>query len=454
VFVKTTEEDAAAAGHSVEQAGWWSLFDQVTGRIAGRFARVEPRRTARSFLLGLLSGIERKNCWNLAEHAGLADPQPMQRLLREAAWDADAVRDDVRDLVVEHLGTPSAVLVVDETGFLKKGEHSVAVQRQYTGTAGRIENAQVAVFLAYACPAGRALVDRRIYLPASWCADRERCTAAGVPEQTGFSTKPRLALEMIEQARAAGVPASFVAGDEVYGNDPALREGIKAVGLGYVLAVACDHRITVHGRIRRRLDQIAADLPRGVWQRYSAGRGSKGPRYYDWAWIDAENDAGVGHSALIRRNNATGELAYYRCYSPAPTTLGALIKVAGARWMVEECFQSAKGQVGLDHYQVRGWTPWHRHVTLTMLALAFLAIAAAHNGPPHQPVHETANGRAPLRLTVPEIRRLFTALGDTINRSRDHLLHWSAWRTRHQSRAQAAHYRRRLGIRPTPQITN
>jgi len=441
--------------HSVEQAGWWSLFDQVAGRIAGRFARVEPRRTARLFLLGLLSGIERKNCWNLAEHAGLADPQPMQRLLREAVWDADAVRDDVRDLIVEHLGTPAAVLVVDETGFLKKGEHSLAVQRQYTGTAGRIENAQVAVFLAYACPTGRALIDRRVYLPASWCENRERCRAAGIPEQVGFATKPRLALEMIEQARAAGVPAAFVAADEVYGNDPVLRAGVQALGLGYVLAVACDHRVTVHGRIRRRLDQIAADLPRDAWQRVSAGRGSKGPRYHDWAWIDATADAGCGHSVLIRRNSTTGELAFYRCYSPTPTTLPALVKVAGARWMVEECFQSAKGQAGLDHYQVRGWTPWHRHITLAMLALAFLAIAAVRHAPPRQPTaHEIAHQHVPLRLTVPEIRRLFTALHDTFEHSRDHLLRWSAWRTRHQTRAQASHYRRRLGITPPLQITN
>lgn len=436
-----------AAGHSVDEARWWSLFDQVIGHIAGRFTRVEPRRTARLFLLGLLSGVERKNCWNLAEHAGLDDPQPMQRLLREAVWDADAVRDDVRDLVVEHLGTTEAVLVVDETGFLKKGECSVAVQRQYTGTAGRIENTQVAVFLAYAAPAGRALIDRRVYLPASWCRDRERCQAAGVPEQTAFATKPHLALEMIEQARAAGVPADFVAGDEVYGNDPVLRDGIKALGLGYVLAVACDHRVTVHGRIRRRLDQIAADLPPGAWQRYSAGVGSKGPRYHDWAWIDATADTGTGHSVLIRRNTTTGELAFYRCYSPTPTTLSALVKVAGARWMVEECFQTAKGQVGLDHYQVRGWTPWHRHITLAMLALAFLAIVAARHSPPRAAsAHEIAHRRAPLRLSVPEIRRLFTSSAGTLDHPRDHILHWSAWRTRHQARAQAAHYRRRLGI--------
>ncbi|WP_349262087.1 IS701 family transposase [Actinocrinis sp.] len=410
---------------------------------------------ARLFLLGLLSGVERKNCWNLAEHAGLRDPQPLQRLLREAVWDADVVRDDVRDLVVEHLGTSGVVLVVDETGFLKKGERSIAVQCQYTGTAGRIENAQVAVFLAYASAKGRALVNRRVYLPASWCRDRERCPAAGVPEQTGFATKPRLALEMIEQAHAAGAPAMFVAADEVYGNDPAFRTGITALGLSYVLAVACDHRITVHGGIRRRVDQIATALPPRAWQRYSAGAGSKSPRYYDWAWIDAETDAGPGHNVLIRRNSATSELAFYRCHSPHPTTLPALVKVAGTRLMVEERFQTAKGQVRLDHYQVRGWTPWHRHITPAMLALAFLAITAAHHAPPRTATaHEIAHHKGPLRPTVPEIRRLFTTPADAPDQLRDHIIRWSAWRTRHQACAKAAHYRHHLGITPKPQITS
>ena len=445
----------AAAGPMVDESGLWPLFDQVIGRIAGRFTRVEPRRTARMFLLGLLSGVERKNCWNLAEHAGMDDPQPMQRLLREAVWDADLVRDDVRDLVVEHLGEPGGILIVDETGFLKKGTGSIGVQRQYTGTAGRIENAQVAVFLAYASPQGRALVDRRIYLPASWCQDPERCAGAGVPQDTGFATKPSLALTMLADAVAAGVPAAFATGDEVYGNDSALRTGIRALGLGYVLAVACDHRLTLPGGIRRRADQIAAGLPPRSWQRQSAGPGSKGPRYYDWAWIDAASDAGPGHSLLVRRHTTTGELAFYRCYSPEPTTLATLVRVAGTRWAVEECFQTSKGQVGLDHYQVRGWTPWHRHITLTMLALAFLAIAAARNTPVRRPTaHDIATQRAPLRLSVPEIRHLFTALATAPGHLRDHILHWSAWRTRHQNSARAAHYRRHTGITPNLQITN
>jgi len=215
-------------------------------------------------------------------------------------WDADAVRDDVRDLVAEHLGSAHAVLVVDETGFVKKGTLSVGVQRQYSGTAGRIENAQVAVLLGYAAPAGHALIDRRLYLPDSWCRDTARTARAGVPEQVRFATKPALALQMVTSALGAGVPAGFVAADTVYGNDPVFRARVRDLGLGYVLAVSCAHRITVPGGIRHRVDQVAGDLPAESWQRYSAGTGSKGPRWYDWAWIDATTDAGPGHSLLIR----------------------------------------------------------------------------------------------------------------------------------------------------------
>jgi SRSO17 transposase len=445
VFVKTTEDFAVAVGHIVGPGGWCSLFDEVMAQVAGRFRRVEPRRTARLFVLGLLSGVERKNCWQLAEHAGLAGPASMQRLLRQAVWDADAVRDDVRSLVAGHLGCPSGVLIVDETGFVKKGVGSVGVQRQYTGTAGRIENAQVGVFLAYASQRGRALVDRRIYLPASWCQDPGRCAAAGIPESVGFATKPALALQMLADAVRAGVPARFAAGDEVYGNDPAFRAGVVDLGLGYVLAVACSHRITVPGTIRRRVDQIAADLPRHAWQRYSAGTGSKGPRWYDWAWIDAQTEGGPGHHVLIRRHITTGELAFYRAYSPNPVALSALVHVAGTRWCVEESFQTAKGHVGLDQYQVRGWTPWHRHTTLTMLALAFIAITAARHAAPHRPgPHTVIRDTGPIPLTMPEIRRLFTALIDPPHHDADHVLHWSHWRRNHQATARRAHYRRHM----------
>jgi SRSO17 transposase len=309
------------------------LFDELMSLVAARFARAEPRRTARDFVLGLLSPVERKNCWWLAEQAGHGDPQAMQRLLRTAVWDADAVRDDVRAFAAAQLGHPAGVLIPDETGFLKKGICSVGVQRQYSGTAGRIENSQVGVFLSYASPAGRALIDRRVYLPRSWTDDLARCAAAGIPASVGFATKPELALDMIADAVADGMPASWVAADELYGDNGAFRAAIAALGLGYVLAVSCEHRIPAFpgGKRRLRADQIAAALPAGCWHRVSAGTGAKGPRWYDWAWACVHQP---GHSLLIRRGS-DGSLAFYRCWSPAPAPLATLARAAGMRWAVE-----------------------------------------------------------------------------------------------------------------------
>lgn len=425
--------------------------------VAGRFARVEPRRTAKEFVLGLLSPVERKNCWWLAEQAGHADPQAMQRLLRTAVWDADAVRDDLRAFVAAKLGDAAGVLIPDETGFLKKGTGSVGVQRQYSGTAGRVENSQVGVLLSYASPRGRALIDRRVYLPRSWTDDRDRCAAAGVPADAGFATKPELALDMITGAVAAGMPVSWVASDEAYGDNGAFRAGVAKLGLSYVLAVSCTHRIPAWpgGRRRLRADNIAAALPAGCWQRVSAGTGSKGPRWYDWAWVCAHQP---GHSLLIRRGSS-GELAFYRCWSPTPVTLAALVRVAGMRWAVEEGFQAAKGQVGLDHYQVRTWTGWHRSITLAMLALAFLMACAAQAAPapPADPWHHARHG-GPIALTAPEIRRLFTTLIITPLRARlatpphaiSNAQHWSSWRRRHQGQARHSHYRHRLATELGP----
>ncbi|WP_443070392.1 IS701 family transposase [Streptomyces sp. QHH-9511] len=362
------------------------MFDQAMDRIAGRFSRVEPRTTARAYLLGLLSQVERKNCWQLAEQAGLARPGPMQRMLRYARWEADAVRDDICAYAVEHLGTDGGVLIVDETGFVKKGRASAGVQRQYTGTAGRVESSQVGVFLAYATSRGRALVDRRLYLPEqSWCADPERREAAGVPDEVRFATKPRLAWEMIAAALGARVEARWVTGDEAYGQDPQLRAALEARRTGYVMAVACSTRVwTNQGRTPVRADTVAGRLPATAWHRQSAGIGAKGPRYYDWAWIHMGSDS--QRHLLIRRNRTTGELAFYLCWSPTAVPLAELVRVAGVRWSVEECFQAAKGQVGLDHYQVRNWTSWHRHITLALLALAFLAAVAA-SAAPDRPTH-------------------------------------------------------------------
>jgi SRSO17 transposase len=449
--VSTPDDDAVAVGHSVDPAGWREMLDDLMFLAAGRFARVEPRRAAREFVLGLLSPVERKNCWWLAEQAGHHDPQAMQRLLRTAVWDADAVRDDLRAFVAARLGCPGGVLIPDETGFLKKGTASVGVQRQYSGTAGRIENCQVGVFLSYASLAGRALIDRRVYLPRSWAGEPQRCAAASVPADAGFAAKPELALEMITDAVAAGMPVSWVASDEAYGDNGAFRAGVAALGLGYVLAVSCTHRIPAWpgGRRRLRADHIAAALPAGAWHRISAGTGSKGPRWYDWAWACAHQR---GHSLLIRRGS-DGTLAFYRCWSPAPVTLATLVHVAGMRWAVEEQFQAAKSQVGLDHYQVRTWTGWHRFITLAMLALAFLmaCAAAAAPAPPADSWHHARHG-GPIALTAAEIRRLFNGLAITPPPARlttqlraiSDIQHWSSWRRHHQGQARHSHYQRRL----------
>ncbi|WP_330436306.1 IS701 family transposase [Streptomyces sp. NBC_00825] len=405
------------------------------GRIAGRFARVEPRRRARAFVLGLLSELPRKNCWTLAEHVGDANPYGLQHLLSRAKWDADAVRDDIRGFVVEHLHDTAAVLVVDETGDLKKGTNTVGVQRQYTGTAGRIENSQVAVYLAYSTRRGHAAIDRELYVPRSWTEDTVRCRAAGIPDTVGFATKPALAARMIGRALDAGVPASWVAGDEVYGGNPHLRTALEKRQVGYVLAVARDHQITTRAG-KLRADTLVKRLPRRAWQKLSAGTGAKGHRFYDWALADITDDQPGHHQLLVRRNRRTGELAFYRCYSAAQVPLSALVQVAGRRWTVEETFQSGKGLAGLDEHQVRRWTSWHRWVTLAMLAHAFLAVVRAGEHVRHPGPDEL------IPLTCNEIQHLFNTLVVRLVHDTAHRLVWSHWRRRHQARSQTSHYHR------------
>jgi SRSO17 transposase len=438
-----------AAGHSVDPDGWRAVLGEAVGRIAGRFARREPRAAATAFVAGLLSTVERKTCWSLAEQAGYRNPAPLQRLLRTAVWDADAATGDVRGFVAERLGHADGVLIPDETGFVKKGTCSVGVQRQYTGTAGRIENSQVGVFLAYASPHGRALVDRRIYLPEqSWCDDKDRRAAAGIPTDVAFATKPRLALDMISAAVDAGLPASWVTGDEVYGSDPELRAGLESRGLGYVLAIGCNRRVAVnHGRTRMRVDDIAAGLGRRWWQRMSAGIGAKGPRDYDWACVQIGTiGEGPNRWLLIRRHPGTGELAYYLCWTPHPVPLATLVRIAGIRWSIEELFQASKTHVGLDHYQVRGWVGWHRHTTLALLALAVLAICTAVPEPSTPDPTRHARHSGPIAFTMAEIRRLIGTLIIDTARDLSHHLHWSAWRRHHQGHARHAHYQRRLAL--------
>jgi SRSO17 transposase len=429
-----------AAGLSVDLDRWRQEFDELMLRVGVRFARVEPRRRMAVFVQGLLAGLPRVNCWSIAEHAGDAGPRGMQRLLSAAVWDEAGVRDDLRGYVLEHFAGPGAVLVVDETGDLKKGTATVGVQRQYTGTAGRTENAQVAVYLAYAAPAGTAFIDRALYLPQSWTSDPLRCRAAGVPSGTAFATKPALAKAMIARALDAGTPATWVAADEVYGQDPQLRAELARRGLGYVLAVAKSHPVTT-GAGPRPAIELARRLPARAWQRLSAGPGAKGPRWYDWAFIEATDPAVTGgagpHWLLIRRRISDGEYAFYRAHAPSAVPLAQLVRVAGSRWKIEDGFAASKELAALDEHQVRSWTSWHRWTILALLAHAFLSVLAAN-----QPARDHAVDDELIPLTRNEIRRLFTGLHQRLP-APGRQLHWSRWRRRHQATAQACHYRQR-----------
>ena len=362
-----------------EVEDWAVGLETLLARIGPRFARAEPRARAGVYVQGLLSAAERKNGWTLAEQAGDATPDAMQRLLNHADWDADAVRDDLRGYVVEQLGDDAAVLVVDETGFLKKGTKSAGVARQYSGTAGRIENCQVGVFLAYATPAGRTFLDRELYLPRAWIDDRDRCAEAGIGPEVEFQTKPELALAMLTRALDAGVPAGWVAADEVYGQNAGLRLALEERGMPYVLAVPVNQYTIAAGPIAQtRVDVLSAALSETAWTRLSAGAGAKGPRVYDWARVPirpfSEPDR---YWLLIRRSLSDGDLAHYLCFCPPQTPLADLVAVAGRRWAIEESFQTAKSEIGLDQYQVRRYDAWYRHITLAMLAHAYLTITRA-----------------------------------------------------------------------------
>lgn len=404
------------------------------GRVGGRVGRVEPRRRLRSAVMGMMAGLSRTNCWSLAEYAGEQQPRGMQRLLAEAVWDEDGVLADVRDWTVAHLGEADGVLILDETGDVKKGTRTVGVQRQYSGTAGRVENCQVAVYLTYASRKGHALMDRALYLPRSWTGDQARMVQAGVPAGVGFATKPTLARELVVRAIEAGVPAGWVTADEVYGVDPRLRHALYERGIGYVLAVATSHRVVTGIGARRAVD-LAHRLPEESWQRLSAGRGAKGLRWYEWALIEtSDRVAGPGgcHALLIRRNRSSGELAFYRTFTPRPVPLSTLVRVAGTRWRIEESFQAGKEHAALDEHQVRTWRSWQRWTACAILAHAFLSVMAATEPAP-------PDGLAP--LTRAEISRLFTQATRPDHPAR-HVLAWSTWRRRHQARAQASHYQR------------
>jgi SRSO17 transposase len=363
------------------------LVQQALTQLRPHFRRQEAHQHAADYLRGLIAHVERKNGWQLAEHAGYGHPRGMQRVLDRYTWDDGAVREDLRRYVVTELGDPAGVLVVDETGFVKQGKHSVGVARQYCGTLGKIANCQIGVFLGYASPRGHSGIDGALFVPEGWFQDSERCQKVGIPPERVHRTKPQLALEMLESALEAGVPARWVVGDEVYGSDGKLRRALEARGQAYVLAVRSNEKPSTwppYGAPgQAAVADLAATIPAEGWQRHSCGEGIQGPRLYDWTYLPLRPALQQGwvHALLIRRHLLrTEEVAYYLVYAPVDCPVEEVVRAAGARWTIEEMFKLAKGQVGLDHYEVRSWQGWHRHITLALVALAALAVGSAKRG--------------------------------------------------------------------------
>jgi SRSO17 transposase len=433
----------------VEVWKWGQELERLHARIAPRFARPEPRRRALAYVKGIVSAIERKNGWHLAEHAGEARPDGIQRLLNSAVWDADLVRDDLRSYILEHLGDQEAILVIDETSFRKRGKKSAGVKQQYCGTTGRVENCQVGVFLSYVSSKGHTLIDRELYLPKEWIDDPGRRREAGIPEAIVFRTKCELAQQMIERLWKAKIPFDWVVADSVYGGNLDLRLWLEAHGYSYVLAVACDEPVgiqTPEGRKRMTVAEAEALLLHSQdWHRLSMSCGTKGPRLFDWAVIPIlhgwEDDG--RHFLLIRRClDDPREKAYYFVFAPAGTTLFQMVKAIGQRWCIEECFETGK-EMGMEDYEVRCWIAWYRHLTLVMIVMAALAgICAAARTSTAEPLSN--GGTCPLLpLTIPEIRHLLAHLLWPPPRSQTLLLGWSWWRRCHQSRASYFHTKRR-----------
>ncbi len=448
LFQDTTTDGVSTTVSQVAQ--WVQALRQLHARIAPRFARAEPRQRVLRYLQGLLSSVERKNGWQLAEQAREATPYGMQRLLSSAVWNADLVRDDLRTYVLEQLGTHDAIVVIDETSFPKRGCKSAGVQVQYCGTTGQVENCQVGVFLSYVTAKGHSLIDRELYLPFDWAADRKRCQDAGIAESVRLQTKPELAVQMLERIWQAHLPISWVVADTVYGGNLDLRTWLQAHEYAYVLAVACDEAVgilTADGE-RRRVEVREVEallLHEQDWQRLSMSEGTKGPRLFDWAYVPIlhgwEDDR--RHWLLIRRSlSDPAEKAYYFVFAPKATTLHEMVKAIGARWHIEEDFENTK-DMGLDQYEVRSWTAWYRHVTLVMLAYAFLVgICAQVRTSPYESAPQAP--RPLLPPTVPEVRHLLGHLIWPPASSTKLVLAWSWWRRCHRSCASYFHTKRRL----------
>ncbi|HEX6481633.1 MAG TPA: IS701 family transposase [Ktedonobacteraceae bacterium] len=425
---------------------WTQELDRLHARIAARFARPEPRRRALAFLHGILSTTSRKNGWQLAEHAREARPDGMQRLLSSGVWDTDGVRDDLRTYALEHLGNQSAIVVIDETSFPKQGKQSAGVGVQYCGTTGQVENCQVGVFLSYVTARGHTLIDRELYLPLDWTDDRERCQAAGIPASVRFQTKTELARRMLARLWDAQVPMAWVVADTVSGGNLDLRTWLEDQGYPYVLAVACNEPVGIvtPDGVRRRVEAAHVEtflLAARDWQRLSMSEGTKGPRLFDWAAVPMLHrweDDGC-HWVLIRRSlTDPSEKAYYFVFAPKGTTLLEMVAAIGARWHIEEEFENGK-DLGLDHYELRSFTGWYRHITLVLVVLAFLtSICATERFSPSPPARP-----AVLPLTVPEVRHLLAPLIWPSSSSACRVLAWSWWRRCHQSRASFFHTKRR-----------
>lgn len=337
-----------------------------------------------AYLKALVAPVERKNGWQIAEHVGHVTPDRVQWFLARSTWCADQLRDALRSFVVRFLARPDGVLVLDETAFLKKGRMSAGVAPQYAGITGQIENCQVAVFCAYATDTGRALIDRELYLPATWCQDAGRCRTQRIPRPRAKAvvTKPELGRRMVERCRRAKVPFGWVAADSAYGQDRKLRAALERRRISYVMAVPVDETVSTHGTGPLRVDKPAARIPL-IFERRSCGAGAKGLRSYDWALAEvtwpggAENGPRRGylHLLLVRRSiTDPSQIAYFAVHAPTGTPISEIVRVMGLRWSIEDCFETAKSDCGLDHYEVRTWDAWHRHITLSMAALAFLTI--------------------------------------------------------------------------------
>lgn len=434
---------------------WGQELERLHTRITPRFARPEPRHRALAYLKGIVSGVSRKNGWQLAEQAGEARPDGMQRLLNSAAWDEGLVRDDLRAYILERLGDPQAVLVVDETSFPKRGKKSAGVKKQYCGTTGKVENCQVGVFLSYVSEKGHTLIDRELYLPKEWIDDAARRREAGIPNTVRFQTKCELAQQMIERLWKAGIPFAWVVADTVYGGNLDLRTWLEAHQYSYVLAVACDEPVGVQmasGRCQMTVAEAEAILLHANhWQRLSMSEGTKGPRLFDWAVIPMlhqwEDDG--RHFLLIRRSlDNPQEKTYYFIFAPLGTTMDSMVKAIGKRWHVEEDFETGK-EMGLGDYEVRDFTAWYRHITLVMIVQACLACICAVAR--ISTIDPSLDGGAPLTcpllpLTIPEVRHLLALLLWPPPRSAILLLAWSWWRRCHQSRASFFHTKRRCAV--------